>query len=163
MRTLFEILPVGVSIVDIKRNITSSNPALEKIFDITLQDFKSGKHINRKYFKSDLTLMTDNELPNMRAIIEQKPINNVEMGTVKENGELIWTSINAAPLTESSAVARLMASSLEAVVRRRKAVSARSNLPLALILGARLNPTIPTPILLPRSPATCLSAEIPGR
>jgi hypothetical protein len=26
------------------------------------------------------------------------------MGTVKENGELIWTSINAAPLTESSAV-----------------------------------------------------------
>jgi hypothetical protein len=46
---------------------------------------------------------------------------------------------------------------------RRNAASAFSSLPLALIRGASVNPTVPTVTRFPLRPETCLSAAMPGR
>jgi PAS domain S-box-containing protein len=104
LRTLFEILPVGVSIVDEKRKITNSNPALSKILDFSEEDLIKEKHKKLRYFGGDNTPVSDNEMPSKIAIDNQSVIYNKELGIVKENGDIIWTNINAAPLSESTAV-----------------------------------------------------------
>lgn len=42
--------------------------------------------------------MPRTEFASIRALTEQKTIYNVETGIIKENGEKIWTSVNAAPV-----------------------------------------------------------------
>lgn len=42
--------------------------------------------------------MPPREFASVRARTEQKPVYNVETGIVKENGQTLWTSVNAAPV-----------------------------------------------------------------
>ncbi len=104
LRTLFEILPVGVSIIDENRKITNSNPALLKILGLTEENILKGEHLLRQYLNSDFTPITDDEMPSKMAVIEHAITQDSELGIIKENGEIIWTSISAAPLSDSSAV-----------------------------------------------------------
>jgi len=96
-RTLFEILPVGVSIRDKDNNILESNPELNRILDLTKSDLENRKYQQRKYLNSDNQQIQADEFPSNRAINEQKIIRNFEIGIVKENGTTIWTKVNTAP------------------------------------------------------------------
>ena len=49
LRTLFSILPVGVSIVDKSRQITEMNPALGKVTHMTHEGLLAGQYKGRKY------------------------------------------------------------------------------------------------------------------
>jgi PAS domain S-box-containing protein len=99
LQTLFEVLPVGVSLLNQERQIVQVNPALEQILDMMLPDLLEGKYGNRRYIHADGSPIQPEDFPSERAIREQKPIFDVEMGVVKENGETIWTLVNAAPLS----------------------------------------------------------------
>jgi PAS domain S-box-containing protein len=97
-RGLFEILPVGVSIVDSNHLASDTNPALAQILELTPEGLLNGEYTRRKYFRSDFTLMAPEEYPSVRAVKEQKIIRNVEIGVEKEDGAIIWTSVSATPL-----------------------------------------------------------------
>jgi PAS domain S-box-containing protein len=98
LRALFEILPLGISVLDKARNIRLSNPAMARIVGLSEEQVRSGAYENRLYLKPDGTEMAPSDFPSARAAREQQPVRNVEIGVMKEDGELIWTSVSAAPL-----------------------------------------------------------------
>jgi PAS domain S-box-containing protein len=98
LKTLFEILPVGVSILNAQRKIVYMNPALERILDISKESLFEGDYRSRTYLRPDGTLMPAEEFASIRAIKEQRAVHNVDTGVVKEDGTVIWTSVSAVPL-----------------------------------------------------------------
>jgi hypothetical protein len=98
LTTLFEILPVGVSILDIERNIIYMNPALESILDISRAGLLKGDYRSRAYLRPDVTPMPAEEFASARAIKERMAVHNVETGVVKEDGNVVWTSVSAVPV-----------------------------------------------------------------
>ena len=83
-RRLFAILPVGVSILDAQRTITELNPAFEKILGIDPEGLLNGSYQQRTYLRSDGTPLAFDEFPSVRAVREQRNIEHVEMGVVKD-------------------------------------------------------------------------------
>ncbi len=95
LELLFDILPVGVSILDQENQIMKSNPALEKILDVSPEALRKGERPYRKYLRSDGALLPAEEFPSSRVLKGEKIVENQEVGIVKENGDLVWTSVNA--------------------------------------------------------------------
>ncbi|MEI6519513.1 MAG: PAS domain S-box protein, partial [bacterium] len=104
LTALFSVLPVGISVLDNNSSIIDVNPALEKILDISLEDLKEGKYSNRTYLHSDNTIKPPDEFASSIAIRENRTVTNEVTGIIKENGEVIWTSVNAVPLPDGGAV-----------------------------------------------------------
>ncbi|GAB4425771.1 MAG: hypothetical protein Kow0031_05400 [Anaerolineae bacterium] len=98
LEVLFEILPVGISILDKERKITFLNPALEHILDITREGLLSGVYKNRTYLRPDGSPMPAEEFASSRVTREGRPVYNVETGVVKEDGQVIWTNVSAVPV-----------------------------------------------------------------
>ncbi len=98
LRTLFELLPVGVSFLNKEGRVSELNSALEEILDIPRNQILSGKYQARRFIRADGSPMSPSEFASTRARLEQKNIYNVETGIVKQNGEITWTSVNAAPV-----------------------------------------------------------------
>jgi PAS domain S-box-containing protein len=98
LRTLFEIVPVGISFLNNKSQVIQINSALEKILGMPKEKLLSGENKTRKYIRADGTPMPPTEFASTRAIAEQETIHNVEIGVVKEDGELVWTNVSAAPV-----------------------------------------------------------------
>ncbi len=98
LRSLFQILPVGVSILDKNRHIVNLNPALEQILSFSRDELMRGDHRHRRYLRGDGTPMSPEEYASSRAIAEKTVVSGVETGVVKEDGSVIWTSVSAAPL-----------------------------------------------------------------
>ena len=99
-RTLFEILPIGISITNGEGKILEVNPASEQILGIS-----NAESIRRKYdspelqiIRPDSTPMRGFEFPCARVLAENRVIKNVELGMVKPNGEITWLSVTAAPI-----------------------------------------------------------------
>jgi len=98
LKTLFEILPVGVSVLDTERKIVYVNPALGRILDLSIEDLLRGNHETRTYLRPDGTLMPAEEFASIRAVKEQRAVHNVETGVVREDSKVVWTSVSAVPL-----------------------------------------------------------------
>lgn len=97
-RTLFTILPVGVAILDEERRIVEMNAELEKATATSREDLAAGTYRKRRYLRADGTPLGPDEFPSAQAIREQRVVHGMEIGTVKEDGEMLWASVSAAPL-----------------------------------------------------------------
>jgi PAS domain S-box-containing protein len=98
LRTLFEILPVGISFLNKEGRISEMNSALTEILGLSKSELLRGAFKGRRYIRADGTPMEPSEFASRRAVTEQKTIYNVETGIIRENGEVTWTSVNAAPV-----------------------------------------------------------------
>ena len=98
LRVLFEMLPVGVSILDTAQRIAFVNPALERILDIEHGVLVQGGYRTRRYLRPDGTPMPPEAFASRRVITEHRAIYDVETGIVKEDGEMVWTSVSAVPV-----------------------------------------------------------------
>ena len=98
LKTLFEVLPVGVSLLNRDLQIVEMNPMLEQIVGFSLAELQEDKHRGRRYIASDGSPVTQANFPSTRTIAEQRPVFDVEIGFVKDDEEIIWTSVSAAPL-----------------------------------------------------------------
>ncbi len=98
LRLLFELLPVGISILDRDRNILVFNPALERLLGLSQAELLNRTYTKRQYINVDGTELSAEEFPSNRAVVEQRPIENVEIGVIKEDGEIIWTNVSAVPV-----------------------------------------------------------------
>ncbi|MFH1196877.1 MAG: PAS domain S-box protein [bacterium] len=97
-RTIFELAPIGISLLNAKREIVNMNPALERITKLSKEELLAGKYKKRKYIRSDGTEIPVEELASTRALKENKPIYDVVNGIITETNEIIWTKVNAAPI-----------------------------------------------------------------
>jgi PAS domain S-box-containing protein len=95
LELLFEILPVGVSVLDQDNRVMKSNLALEKILDMSKKDLLNASYVHRRYIKADRTSMPEEEFPSHRVLRGENGVTNQQVGIVKENGELVWTEVNA--------------------------------------------------------------------
>jgi len=99
-QTLFETLPIGIAITDEIGKIIEVNPASEEILEIS-----STKQTQRRYdspqwqiIRPDGSPMPPEEYASVRALTRNQVIKDVEMGLVKESGEITWLSVTVAPI-----------------------------------------------------------------
>jgi PAS domain S-box-containing protein len=98
LRALFDILPVGVSILDDSHNVQLSNPTLARILRLSQDQLRNGEYGARTYLRDDGSEMSPDEFPSSRAVSEQRLIRDVEIEIVKQDGSRIWTNVSAVPL-----------------------------------------------------------------
>ncbi|MFZ3048838.1 MAG: PAS domain S-box protein, partial [Desulfatirhabdiaceae bacterium] len=99
-RTLFDVIPVGITVSDNAGNIVESNRIAEKILGLSKDD-----HIKRKIdgqewciVKPNGSPMPTDEYASTGALREHRLIENVEMGIVKERDETTWINVTATPV-----------------------------------------------------------------
>jgi diguanylate cyclase (GGDEF)-like protein/PAS domain S-box-containing protein len=95
---LFEMLPVGISILDVERRVTYTNPAMKRILDISEDQLLKGDYNHRRYIRQDGSSIPVDEMPSAQVLREKKGIHDVEIGVVKEDGDVVWTSVSAVPV-----------------------------------------------------------------
>lgn len=98
LNTLFEALPVGVTLLDRENRIVKVNPMLEQILGLSEEDLKKGLHKGKVYISSDGRPLVTQELPSQRAQSEKKVVKNVVVGIPKENDTVTWTRVTSLPV-----------------------------------------------------------------
>jgi PAS domain S-box-containing protein len=107
-KALFEAFPLGISITDKAGNIVETNREAEKLLGISREE-----HTNRTIggqewtiIRVDGSIMPPEEFASVRAMRENRLIENIEMGIVKDEDSITWINVNAAPIpTESYGLA----------------------------------------------------------
>jgi PAS domain S-box-containing protein len=104
LKALFNLLPIGIYVVDENKDIMDANPAFEKFMGLSKEDMSLRKHWNRKYLRPDgsrLPPMAENnydEMPGGRPLDDGEPYLDLETGMEKEDGSIVWAHTNAVPL-----------------------------------------------------------------
>jgi two-component system, cell cycle sensor histidine kinase and response regulator CckA len=99
-RTLFDSFPLGITVSDRQGNIVESNREAERLLGISVNE-QLGRHIDGPEWKIvniDGNPMNPDDFASVRALREQRPVENLEMGIVKSQDETVWISVSAAPL-----------------------------------------------------------------
>jgi len=99
-RVLFESFPLGISVTDAAGIIIEVNRESERLLVIPFDE-----HTRRKFdgpewriVRPDGTPMPPDEYASVRALREKRLVEDVEMGIVKDGGEITWISVTAAPI-----------------------------------------------------------------
>ena len=98
-KTLFDNLPIGISISDHEGKIIETNSVAGDLLGITEEEHKK-RIINDKnwqIFRTDGTPMPAEEYASVRAINTGKKVENVEMGILKPDHNITWVNVTAAP------------------------------------------------------------------
>lgn len=104
-QTLFETLPVGITIADRDGQITESNQAAINILGLS-KETQTQHQIDGaewRIIRPDGSLMPPDEFASVRALKEQRQVSNVEMGLVKGAAQTSWISVTGAPLALEAA------------------------------------------------------------
>jgi len=99
-RVLFESFPLGITISDKSGKVIEGNRQSEQLLGIT-REAHAQRRIDSKEWqiiRKDGTPMPADEYASTRALRENRLIENVEMGIVKDKGEITWISVTAAPI-----------------------------------------------------------------
>ena len=98
--TLFDLFPLGITVSDKAGQILETNPMAERLLGVPQEE-----HIRReidgqewRIVRPDGTPMPAEEYASVRALKENRLVENVEMGIVKARGEITWISVTATPL-----------------------------------------------------------------
>ena len=98
LNTILNLLPIGVSIIDQDQKVAYSNNALRKILGTTREGLSRGEYRNRKYLRADGSGKPAEEFASARAFAEKIEIHDVITGIVKEDDQIVWTSVSAVPV-----------------------------------------------------------------
>lgn len=99
-RTLFDVLPVGITVSDNAGNILESNNAAEKIFGLSREEHSKRKIDGEEWriINEDSSSMSPEDFPASIALRDNCPVENVVMGIVKDNNEVTWLSVSSTPV-----------------------------------------------------------------
>jgi PAS domain S-box-containing protein len=98
-KTLFDNLPIGISISDNNGKIIETNSVAEDLLGITEEEHKKRSIDDRDWqiIRSDGTPMPTEEYASVRAIKAGKKVENMEMGILKPDRSVTWVNVVAAP------------------------------------------------------------------
>lgn len=99
-RVLFNTFPLGITISDESGNIVEANNKSTDLLGIAReeQQTRTIDGLEWRLIHPDGSGMRTDEWPSVRALKENRLIENVEMGVVKPDGDTAWLSVTAAPL-----------------------------------------------------------------
>jgi PAS domain S-box-containing protein len=97
---LFDSFPLGITVSDQNGQILESNQEAERLLGIPQEEHKRRKIAGKEWeiIRPDMTPMPAEEYASVRALEEKRRVENVEMGIVKDGGQITWISVTAAPL-----------------------------------------------------------------
>lgn len=98
LRTIYDLLTVGISITDRSGRIVDCNQASERLLGITRDEHRQRHYTGPEWsiVRPDGTPMPADAYASVRAMVEQRPVRDVEMGIVKPEG-ITWLSVSAMP------------------------------------------------------------------
>lgn len=98
--TLFQVLPIGVTITDAAGRIRDTNPAAQRLLGLS-----PAEHHRRRIDSADWQIvrpdgspMPAREYASVRALDEQRLVSDVEMGVRTPAGSTTWLSVTATPM-----------------------------------------------------------------
>jgi PAS domain S-box-containing protein len=99
-RILIESFPLGITITEESGKIIEANKESERLLGILPHDHPKRSFISPdwKIIRTDGSPMPYEEYASYRALHEQRLVEDTEMGIVKDNGEIVWLSVTAAPI-----------------------------------------------------------------
>jgi PAS domain S-box-containing protein len=99
LKTIFKILPVGVTLTDNKGDIIDCNEASEELLSIRKEEHLIRNFAGKewKIVRPDFSTMPSDEFASVRALRENSIVENVEMGIVKEKGKITWINVKCSP------------------------------------------------------------------
>jgi PAS domain S-box-containing protein len=99
-KVLFESFPLAITISDKMGNIIESNVRAEEILGLSPEEQSKRKIDGTEWqlIRSDGTPLPADEYASVRALKEDRLVQNVEMGVVKGNSAVTWISVTAAPI-----------------------------------------------------------------
>jgi PAS domain S-box-containing protein len=101
LHTIYDVLPVGITITDPEGNIVDCNSASETLLGITREEHLSRNYEGKEWeiIRPDGTPMPSREFASVRALKEGKPVRDIEMGIVRDEGT-VWLSVSAMPVED---------------------------------------------------------------
>lgn len=102
--TLFDILPVGVTVVDAHGNILEQNHAISSILGLGEEALQQARLKARTYIDAGGLPLLSNQFPSTRALVERRVVGPVEIGIVREGQPIVWTLVTAAPFPDEDKV-----------------------------------------------------------
>ena len=97
LRTLFDLLPIGVVVLDQELGILRENPVVARAVPPAQEGPRRWDRRARVYLRPDGTPMAEADLPGARALREQRLVQG-EVGTVMQDGAVSWQEISAVPV-----------------------------------------------------------------
>jgi PAS domain S-box-containing protein len=99
-KTIFDILHVGIVIIDEEGRIKECNIAAEKILKMSCAQIHGQKMIARnwKAVRLDGTQIPLEDIPGIKAFMEKKEILDYDMGIVNHLNQTIWLSVSSIPV-----------------------------------------------------------------
>jgi PAS domain S-box-containing protein len=120
LRQILDLSPAAILVSDEQENIIRANERAE-----TTLDLPEAEITNRSFNDTEWDIVDEdgNPLPNdlipfKRVLETGNPVNNVEHGIQRPDGEVVWLSINAAPLWDESDSMRYVIAVLSDVTDR---------------------------------------------
>ncbi len=98
-RTLFEMLPVGITVSDVDGRIVDSNRAAEKLLGLPKAEHAKRKVDGKEWriVRPDGTPMPADEFPSSIALKQRRLVENVDVGIVAPDS-VRWLTVTAAPI-----------------------------------------------------------------
>lgn len=99
LRTIFEIIPVGIALLDREGKIIDCNSASGRMLGLSRAERLVGKFDDGEWeiFRPDGTVMPHAEYASVRAMTERRPVQDVIM-EVRTAESSVWLSVSATPL-----------------------------------------------------------------
>lgn len=120
---LFNSLSEGVILIDPDGQIFRANPAAEHILGLEQSEITKRNYVSPDWniIRPDGTKMPPEEMAGPRAMKEQKPIKNVEMGVERSDGSVRWINVNASPITDETGELEGVIGTFENITEQKKA------------------------------------------
>ena len=111
-RVLFDMFPMGITVADKDGKILESNREAERLLGISKaeQERRAIDGTEWKIIRPDGSLMPAEEYASVRALKENRLVENIEMGIVKGKDNLTWINVTAAPFGDYGVVVTYIAS-----------------------------------------------------
>ena len=99
-RVLFSAFPLGITVTDPGGNIVENNLQAEMLLGVSNKDHKQRSigYDAWKIIRPDGSDMPQEEYASMRALKENRLIENSEQGVVGSDGRITWLNVTAAPI-----------------------------------------------------------------
>ena len=99
-RVLFKAFPLGVTVSDPSGNILETNQMAEKLLEISQEEHEKRSLDAKEWtiIRPDGSSMPSEEYPSVIALKKHRIIENIEMGVVKNLGDITWLRVTAAPI-----------------------------------------------------------------
>jgi PAS domain S-box-containing protein len=105
-QVLFDSFPLGITVADREGKILESNREAERILGLEKENQKNRAidSTEWKIIRPDGSPMPTEEYASVRALKENRLIENIEMGIIKKKGHVTWITVTASPLSDYGVV-----------------------------------------------------------